>query len=237
MIENTQDWTQKYSLFKGFDLFSSMPDEQLADMARVAGLHLIAKGQFAPYADDPTSYAYFVKQGHLKVTRLGEDHKEVILDIVGPGEFIYHLGLPLGNTRSEVIEAIDPVKMCVYRRSDFELILNRHESLSRAVQIQIGERQERITTRLIDMVFRDAKQRIACVLLRLADQFGEHKESVIRVSIPLSHQEIAYLTGTSRQSVTSVLNHLRNEGAVDFSRRFYEIHRRDALRIAAGINE
>ena len=83
----------------------------------------------------------------------------------------------------------------------------------------VGFRLRRFEEKMSDLAFKDVTKRIISFLVRYADDFGKIKEGTVQISSLLSHQEIAYLTAASRQTVTTVLNELREKGLIDFTRK------------------
>jgi CRP/FNR family transcriptional regulator, cyclic AMP receptor protein len=194
----------KYWYLKNFSFFECLTDQEFEDLARMAQMHLLPRKAFVSVHEEDVRYVYFVKRGHLKIARLVDD-RELIVDVISPGEFFGEL---TGSaTSDEMAEALDEATICVFRYDDFVQILDRNPKLNREILKQVGDRLLRFKERLVDIAFRDARSRVAGFIIRYAGELGY-----------LTHQEIAYLTGLSRQTVTQIMNAFREEGLIDFDR-------------------
>ncbi len=139
---------------------------------------------------------------------MNSEGKEVILVVIGPRELFGELALTEEEEpRSEIAEALDEVLICTIKRDDLESLLRMNPELT----LQITKR-------------------IATFLVRYAEEFGKVKHDVVSIRTYLTHQEIAFLTGSARQTVTSTLDEFRKQGILEFSRVGFLIKDLDRLR-------
>lgn len=206
---------------KNFSFFECLSESEFEEFARLAQLQVLPRKGFVFYSDDDGEYVYFLKRGHVKLSRLLPDGKEAILDVVSPGEFFGQIESRQRGTETseDVVEALDEALICVFRRTDFEKILDENPKLNREVLKQVGDRFLRFQERMIDIAFRDARSRVASFVLRYATEIGY-----------LTHQEIAYLTSLSRQTVTVHLNEFRDAGLISFDRQGISVLDEDGLK-------
>ena len=170
--------------------------------------------------DSDHEFVFLVKKGFLKILRSMPDGKEVIVEILGPGEFFGRLA-PSKNGNGSVHEAAESVEhaiVCAFARSVFEEILQNSEELQRQVYAHIEERAERVQERLIDLAFHSAESRLARFLIRHTMRYGQESDGQWSLRSKLSQQEIGYLTGLSRQSVATQMNVWRKAEIIDFDR-------------------
>jgi CRP/FNR family transcriptional regulator, cyclic AMP receptor protein len=95
---------------------------------------------------------------------------------------------------------------------------------------QVGTRLKRIESRVENLIFRDVRSRVACILLELAETFGRADSRSVTIDLPLSQEELATLVGATRQSVNATLRELRQEGFVARDRQRFVLTRPEALR-------
>lgn len=95
----------------------------------------------------------------------------------------------------------------------------RHLDVALGITKMIGLRRHRIEHRLKNLLFLSNRDRLVHLLLDLAEQFGSHADDGIRLRIKLSHQELASLIGSTRETVTVILGQLKAEGSIDSGRR------------------
>jgi CRP/FNR family transcriptional regulator len=206
----------KYWYLKNLSFFECLTDQEFDDLARMAQMHLLPRKAFVYGREDETHYVYFVKRGHLKIARM-VDGRELIVDVISPGEFFGEItGTSIVD---EVAEALDEATVCVFRTDDFVRILDANPKLNREILKHVGDRLVRFKERLVDIAFRDARSRVAGFIVRYAEELGF-----------LTHQEIAFLTGLSRQTVTQTLNAFREDGLITFDRSGIQVVQMDELR-------
>jgi CRP/FNR family cyclic AMP-dependent transcriptional regulator len=229
MADKTKFW-----YLKQFNLFEGMDDAAMESVNRISSMSTVKTHQPVYFPDEPSRSIFLLKEGHVKISRLTADGKEAIVDVVGPGEVFGELGFAEETeTRNEMAQALDDVIICAVKMEDFENLLKMHPELNLQVTKRIGLRLKKIEERVSDLIFKDVRQRIASFLVRYAEEFGKVKGGVVTVKAPLSHQEIATLTGAARQTVTTTLNEFRTQGLIDFSRQEITIKQFEELQQVA----
>lgn len=215
----------KFWYLKHLNIFEGMPEEEIIKVGDMSSMSTAKKHQIIFFPDQPSQSIFFLKEGHVKISRISEDGKEVILDVIGPGELFGELSLvEEGERRTEIAEALDEAVICAIDKRDFEGLLKRSPELNLEVTKRFGLRLRRFQERVSDLVFKDVKKRIASFVVRYAEEFGKMKKGVVTISPFLSHQEIAFLTASARQTVTTTLNEMKAEGVIDFSRKSLTIN-------------
>lgn len=221
----------KFWYLKHFNIFEGMDDATMERVDQMSSMATVKSHQPIYFPDEPSKTIFFLKEGHVKISRLTVDGKEVILDVVGPGELFGEISFvreeePAG----ELAQSLDDVVICTIKKSDFEELLKLHPELNFQLTKRIGLRMRKFEERVTDMVFKDVRKRIAAFLVRYAEEFGKIKGGIVTIKMHLSHQEIALLVGAARQTVTTTLNEFRSEGLIDFSRQGFIIKKFDLLK-------
>jgi CRP/FNR family cyclic AMP-dependent transcriptional regulator len=226
MADRTKFWYLKH-----FNLFEGMNESAMDSVGRLSSMNNVKPHQPVYFPDEPSHAIFFLKEGHVKISRLTSGGNEMILDVIGPGEVFGELSL-LGDEEppNEIAEALDNVLICTMRSEDFESLLKMNPELNFQVTKRIGLRLKKIEERVTDLLFKDVRKRIANFLVNLAEELGKVKGEVIIVKLHLSHQEIGLLTGSARQTVTTTLNEFRSLGLIDFSSRDLTVKDLEKLR-------
>ncbi len=210
----------KFWYLRHFNIFEGLDEETMKAVDKLAAMCTFKTTDPVYFPAEPSRCIYFLKKGHVKISRISEDGKEIILDIIGPGEVFGELLYTEGTEdRNEIATAIGEVLICNMLRSDFEKMLRKYPELNFRVTKEVGNRLRKVEERVTELVFKDVKKRIASFLVRYAEEFGMIKSGVITIKPPLSHQELGFLTGAARQTVTSTLNELRTQEIIDFDRK------------------
>ena len=114
-------------------------------------------------------------------------------------------------------------------------IVHKYPNIVMGVTKLIGVRRQRVERRLRNLLFRSNRERVIHLLLELAEKYGQLTPEGLELNIRLSHQEMASVIGSTRETVTVVLGQLQSEGLVKIARRRISI--RDLKKLAADVNE
>lgn len=224
------DRQSKFWYLKHINIFEGMDDASMEKVNQMSSMSSVRSHQPLYFPDEPTQAIFFLKEGHVKISQLAEDGKEIILDVLGPGEIFGELSFSgSGDASGELAQALDDAVICTMKKDDFESLLKMKPELNFEVTKRIGLRLRRFQERISEMVFKDVRKRIAAFLVRYAEEFGKMKGGVVTIKMHLSHQEIALLVGAARQTVTTTLNEFRSKGLIDFSRQGFVIKQLSAL--------
>lgn len=177
------------------------------------------KGEYIYLPEQSSDKIYFITGGRVKIGNYGDSNKEITKAILNKGEVFGELSLVGENVRRDFAFAMEDTTVCAISTSDMNLLIKDHTSLSLFMMKIMGSRVLEMEQRLESLVFKDSRTRIIEFLLDMANKKGERVgfEWVVRKFI--THQEIANLTATSRQTVTTVLNELRSKNLLTFNRK------------------
>lgn len=176
----------------------------------------------------PCEAIYFIEKGRVRVTRLSSEGKTVILALLGPGELIGEAAWDSGEHDSYA-ETLEESRVYQIGREAFQNFIRENPEFGlRLIQI-LGGRLKQAQARIEDLVFRQVPSRVARLLLTLAESHGKVTPSGIRVEFPLTHQEIADMVGSSRVTVTQILNKFRSSHWIEIESKRVTIHNLTAL--------
>jgi CRP-like cAMP-binding protein len=177
------------------------------------------KGEYIYLPDEQADRLYFLTEGRVKIGSYADNGKEITKAILNKGEVFGELSLIGEETRRDFAYAMEDTSLCTLTVPDMKALMRDHNSLSLFLMKIMGSRMLEMEQRLEALVFKDSRTRIIEFLHSLATNKGQRVgyEQVVRKF--MTHQEIANLTATSRQTVTTVLNDLRNKNILTFDRR------------------
>jgi CRP-like cAMP-binding protein len=171
-----------------------------------------------------------VLHGRLKVLRTTMDGTEVLLALRGPGDLLGEMSTLVGAPRSASVIAIEPVRLLVVPQAEFERLLATHPDVAPAL-IRVLVERLRETNEVHADLSEAVPVRIGRMLLRLADRFGAPaNDGAVVIDIPLTQDELAGLTASSRGATAIALRGLRAAGLVETGRRRIVVLDPDALR-------
>ena len=177
------------------------------------------KGEYIYLPEEHADKIFFITEGRVKIGAYGESGKEITKAILNPGEVFGELSLIGEQKRRDFAFAMERTEVCVLAVSDMKSLMRDHSGLSVFLMRLMGSRMLDMEQRLESLVFKDSRTRIVEFLRNLADRKGQRVGYEMVVRRFMTHQEIANLTATSRQTVTTVLNELRNKNILTFNRR------------------
>jgi CRP/FNR family transcriptional regulator len=172
------------------------------------------KGDYVFRAGDPGTRLYLIAEGRVKIHQLAPSGRDVILWFCLPGEIFGVAEVARGGGRVVNALACERCELLVLPQEIFRQYLAAHPAAALLAIETLSARLRLLGDVLVNLVADDAHTRIAKLLLRLASRHGVREGREVRLSIPLTHQEIADMVGTGRQTVTTVLNELKRVGAL-----------------------
>ncbi len=220
---------RKLWYIKNAALFSWLEDEELKNLAERSKMSTCKRNTRLFFAEEQSDSIYLVKEGRIKLLRANVDGREVILDILGPGEIFGELALTDEELRSHSAEAIDDAMVCIISRGDFEGILQRHPEMALRVLKLIGLRRRELEMRLEDLVFQPLAGRLALALLWQAQRHGV-TEADGHIRIRLTQTDLANLIGASREAVAEQLKEMKLLGLIKTSYRSIRLTNQESLK-------
>jgi len=192
--------------------------------------HYYKKNEYIYFEDEPSKYIYLIASGRVKVGSYKEDGKEVVKAILSTGEIFGELALAGEEKRQDFAQALDDnTSICSMSIIDMQKLMANNQPLNLKIIKLIGMRIKKLERRIDSLVFKDARSRIVEFLRDMALEKGKKVGYEIMFKNYLTHKDIASLTGTSRQTVTTVLNDLKDKNLINFDRRRFLIRDMDKL--------
>lgn len=214
---------------KKINLFEEMTSEEMGKLAGETRMESVRKKTPIFFPGDPSQQVYLLKEGRVKLSRISEEGREVTIALLEPGEIFGELEVLGDAPRDTLAEALDDSKICVVNKKIFlEMVSSKPEFSFRLTKL-IGFRMRKIESRVEDLVFRDVPARLAHLLLELSKDYGRKTEKGIFLKIKITHQEIANLIGSIRETVSAVLGDFRRDGWITFEGRQITLLRPDLI--------
>ncbi len=177
------------------------------------------KGDYIFLPDELADRIFFLVEGRIKIGTYSDSGKEITKAILTQGEVFGELSLIGESRRRDFAVAMEDSMVCVVTNDEMKGLMKDHNGLSMFLMKIMGSRMLEMEQRLESLVFKDSRTRIIEFLKQLGEKKGQRVGYETLVRKFMTHQEIANLTATSRQTVTTVLNELRNKNVLTFNRR------------------
>lgn len=217
--------------FENFKIFADLSVDEKDEIVHKSIMRQPDKQEQIHFSDDAPAKIYFVKAGKVKISKYSASGQEIILALLGPGEIFGELAITGQPGSGEVAEIVESAVICEFSTDDMMKILEMNPQFNIQITKLIGEKYKKIQSRFESLCFKSAPDRIKEFIRELANEHGEKvgQEGEVAVKLNLTHEEIAKLTATTRQTVTSVFNELEKHGVIEYSRK--QILIKDHLRL------
>lgn len=216
---------------ENFNLFNTLSAYEKVKMSTKVKHSYVKKNEYIYFPEDPSGSIFFLKKGRVKIGSYSDDGKEIIKAIVNPGEVFGELSLIGQEKRNDFAVSLDnDIVVCSLGMSDMEEMIEKNPMIGIKVTKLIGFRLQKIERRFESLVFKDARTRIVDFITELGREKGKAIGKEILVKHNLTHMDIANLTATSRQTVTTVLNELKEKDLIHLERNKYLIRDIDNLK-------
>lgn len=176
------------------------------------------KGEYIYLPEEESDKIYFISDGQVKIGSYGDAGKEITKALLSAGEVFGELSLVGEEKRRDFAYAMDQTEVCVLTIPDLRSLMRDYSGLGLFMMKIFGARVVEMERRLESLVFKDSRTRVVEFLHELGVKKGQRIGYEVLVRRFMTHQEIANLTATSRQTVTTVLNDLRNKNILTFNR-------------------
>jgi len=194
------------------------------------------EGQMIYTAGEPALHLHVVVVGKVKLVRPTPNGQQVLLDILGPGDFFGSLSTLGDRAYADAAEAQTTCCVLGVTAGAFQTILRRHPPVALAALEIVGERLRAAHDLIEQLSSHDTEQRIAATLLRLAAWVGQQQDGMLLLQMPLSRQDLADMVGATRETASRVMSQLDRDGVIRSGRGWVALTDRDRLEaIAAGI--
>ena len=206
-------------IYSRVDILSDLPEDQRDFLNRYVQSKSYPRNTFIYNPGEEADWVYFVTEGVVKTGTISEEGKEVIKNILYKGEMFGELGLSGMTERSDFASSLKgDVEIARIPVKILKDLINRNPEIGLRMIEKLGARITRSEKRLEQLVFDDARTRIIGFLKEQADKNGMKFGDETLIRHGFTHQDMANITGTSRQLVTIVLNELKKENLINFDR-------------------
>ncbi len=204
----------------GIALFTDLSDEELLNVRQRISIRDFKKGEIILQEEQTNEFMYLIVEGKVKVVQITEDGKETILALHAAGDFFGEMSLIDGKTVPATVIATENSHVAIVSKADFyEILFSQKKLVTRLLSIfcsRIRESYERIQI----LSFNNATARLKTLFAMLSDTYGIKTDKGVKIDIRLTHQNIADMTGITRETVTRIFNKWNKDGDLTLSERF-----------------
>jgi CRP-like cAMP-binding protein len=220
------------TLLRGVSIFRDLPETELSELGRHLVPRRAERDEVIVTHQQQGDSLFIIAAGKVKVSLSGEKGREIILSILGPGDFFGEMSLLDGEPRSASVIALAPTQLYILSRDNFCDYLRRSPATALNILAEMSRRLRHADQVIGNLALLDVYGRVAHVLLELARKEGTQREDGILIENRPTQAELAAMVGTSRETVSRALNDFARQGYLTMSGRRILLKRSFALEAA-----
>ena len=200
---------------RGMSLFcGGLSDKELNEFMEIKKIHAYGKHDIIFHEETPSYGIYILCSGKAKLTNSSRFGQQKILKIISGGEIIEKNGLFNAGKHTVAAETLEPSEITFFEREDFLNLLRRNPDLSIGLINVLSQELQQSQNKISHLTFKDAKARLASILLELAKSHGVKRNEGMFLGIVLKREEIAEMAGIALETAVRLLSQFKKEGII-----------------------
>jgi len=212
----------KQGHLKDVDIFQDLSPEEIDALGKRAPMQTVEGGTIFYSPEERSEVLFILKAGRVRIYRLSADGKALTTAIIESGTIFGEMAILGQGMHDSYAEALTPCVLCLMSREDVKRLLLGDPRIALRVTETMGRRLLEAERRLSDFAFKSLPERIATVLVTLAERepqrFSMWPGRVSRAEVRFTHEQLAEMVGTHRETATKVLNDWREQGLIELKR-------------------
>lgn len=206
-----QDTKRMLWYLRKVPLLAPLGAEVLSELADTVEMREVRRREVIYLPGDPGESLFIVNGGRIKISKVTRDGKALTLVYCGPSEIFGETCMVAGGPREEMAEAMENSMVTEMARTSFETLLKNHAELGLRMTQLLASRRLDLENKLETLVFRDVTSKLAELLLELAGEYGVEDSRGTLVALKITHQELANLIGSTRETVSLTLSQFKKK--------------------------
>ncbi|ADV67636.1 Crp/Fnr family transcriptional regulator [Deinococcus maricopensis] len=216
------------------EFLTALPEDGRAAVLSACRHGAWSRGSLLYHSEDAADTLFLLSKGYVRLYRLGSGAREVTVNVHGPGDLLGTGAVAPGRAYGLDAEAMEDTEALLLGGELLRDLVRAHPTLGVALSAQLTRQTRSLQERLTHLVFLEVSQRLALALLDLAVQSGgDLTAGPVALSNRISHQDLAHLVGSTRETITKLLGEFKARGILDLGYRRIVIMDEAALRAAA----
>jgi CRP-like cAMP-binding protein len=195
-------------------LFSELSENELIDISKIVVRQVYKKDNMVLIEEEIGSTMFIILAGRVKISRISDEGREVILSILIDGDFFGEMSILDGQTRSANAVTLEDTELIIIRRENFLQILHDYPQVAINLLKELAHRLRRSDSQIKSLSLQNALGKVASTILRVADDSGIIKHGQVEIAHLPPQQDLANMAGTSRETISRVIKSLNQLGYV-----------------------
>lgn len=216
---------EKIKLLSMMEVLESLSKAELGELSRRIPDTHVEKGRIFYTPEEKSEKIFMLKKGRVRLYIVAPDGRELTLAVVDAGQVFGEMSLTSQRLRGAYAEAMDSVVVCAMNRDQLEELVRDKPQVGIKLISILSERLALYESRMEDIGLKEVPARLASLILRLVDSEGVMTRTGIKIPTRYTHEQLAAMIGSKRETVTRAFSQLQDLGAVELRRR--KIHIQD----------
>ncbi len=221
---------KKYLGLSNIDIFQDLSPDELKEMDRTTTMSTCEPGRVFYAPNDTGEVLFLLKKGRVQLYRLSPDGKKLIVAILDEGSIFGEMSLVGQGMHNTFAESIDDCTLCVMSRQDIENLIQEKPLVGIRFMEAMAIRLQQTEAKLEELAFKGIPARLSSLLLRLSAE-----ENGAAIVDGYTHQDLAEMLGTYRETTTQILNNFKGSGWIEIGRKRIVIVDQEAISNVSGI--
>ena len=217
-------------LLRCVPFFADLGEDDLVQLAGIVVTKVFPPENLIVLADEEGDTLFVIVSGQVKVSIISDDGREVILSMLGTGDFFGEMSMLDGKPRSATVIAVEETELFSIRRADFLRLLEHVPEIAVKLLAGLTARLRKADRKIESLALMDVSGRIAAALIQISEEIGTQSGEAIIVRNRPTHQSLANMAGTTRETVSRVLKRLEHQGYIEISGKDLRVLRAVDLR-------
>jgi len=199
-------------------ILKALPEEDLQKIIEAGSIVKYKKDDIILVEESEGTSLFVILEGRVKIVKTGEDGKEVILNVLEKNEFFGEMAILDGYTRSATVIAMEITELFILKRNVFLRLLQNYPEIPVILIKIISKRLRRANLKIKALSIGDSERKVGAVILQLALDHGVAQSSTVQICDLPIQQEIAKMAGTSRETVSRIINLFVKRKLIEYQR-------------------
>ena len=212
----------KQGYLRDIDIFQDLSPDEVETLGHRAPMQTVEAGSVFYSPEDASEVLFILKAGRVRIYRLSADGKALTTAIIEAGTIFGEMAILGQGMHDSYAESLTPCVLCLMSRDDVKRLLLGDQRIALRITETMGRRLLEAERRLSDFAFKSLPERIATILVTLVERepsrFSMWPSRAIRAEVRFTHEQLAEMVGTHRETATKVLNDWREQGLIELKR-------------------
>jgi CRP/FNR family cyclic AMP-dependent transcriptional regulator len=215
---------------------AALTNDEASELRSRAVTRRFRRGATLMHQGEAPGRVLVIEDGRAKVTVITDDGRELVLAFGGPGDLLGELSALGGLPRVATVRALEPLSALAVASGDFEAFLDAHPRVALVILRVVIGRLRAADQLQVEFAAYPTVMRVARRLIELTERYGEESDGGIRITLPISQEELAGWAGASREAIAKALHDLRAVGLIETRRRHIVVLDAEQLGQMAGLS-